>query len=149
MSWSVGYDENWMRDVGYGVPATCDHPGCGKRIDRGLSHVCGGDMFGGERGCGLFFCAGHLSYGLDGGPCVQVCERCAEGGNDIKPFESTPDLAEWVEHKRTDPSWAAWRAEQPRFGALMASICITKLRKRHARYRRGREGVRPRHREKR
>ena len=26
MSWAVGYDENWKRDVGYGVPSYCDHP---------------------------------------------------------------------------------------------------------------------------
>jgi len=28
MSWSLGYDERWQRDVGYGVPAFCDAPGC-------------------------------------------------------------------------------------------------------------------------
>lgn len=53
MSWAIGYDENWKRDVGYGVPAICDHPGCNEKIDRGLAFVCGGEPMGGEKGCGL------------------------------------------------------------------------------------------------
>ena len=28
MGWSIGYDTNWKRDIGYGVPAKCDHPRC-------------------------------------------------------------------------------------------------------------------------
>ena len=28
MGWSIGYDEKWQRDIGYGVPAICDYPGC-------------------------------------------------------------------------------------------------------------------------
>lgn len=40
MSWAVGYDTNWHRDIGYGVPAECDHPECTERIDRGLGYVC-------------------------------------------------------------------------------------------------------------
>lgn len=28
MGWSIGYDNSWKRDIGYGVPAFCDHPGC-------------------------------------------------------------------------------------------------------------------------
>ena len=43
MGWSIGFDTRWNRDIGYGVPAYCDHPGCNKEIDRGLSHVCGGE----------------------------------------------------------------------------------------------------------
>ncbi len=43
MSWAVGFDETWQRDIGYGVPAYCDHPGCMAEIDRGLSYVCGGE----------------------------------------------------------------------------------------------------------
>ena len=30
MGWSIGYDNNWNRDIGYGVPAFCDHPKCDK-----------------------------------------------------------------------------------------------------------------------
>lgn len=102
MGWSIGFDPNWKRDIGYGVPATCDHPGCGREIDRGLGYVCGGDVYGGEDGCGLFFCGDH-----GGG---FTCERCNKGAD---PFEPTSDTAEWIDWKLTDESWARWRAENP------------------------------------
>lgn len=44
MGWSIGFDSNWNRDIGYGVPAFCDHPGCTAEIDRGLAYVCGGGL---------------------------------------------------------------------------------------------------------
>lgn len=62
MSWSVGWDPNWRRDIGYGVPAVCDHPECGVAIDRGLSYVCGSDPFGGEAEMGNVL----LRQGQDG-----------------------------------------------------------------------------------
>lgn len=110
MGWSVGFDSNWDRDIGYGVPATCDHPGCGKRIDRGLAYVCGGDAYGGEYGCGLFFCYEHLQYADVEDECVQLCERCA---NHEDAFTPTPDVLEWVNWKLTDESWQRWRDESP------------------------------------
>ena len=30
MSWAVGYDSKWQRDIGYGVPSICDHPKCNR-----------------------------------------------------------------------------------------------------------------------
>ena len=102
MGWSIGFDSNWQRDIGYGVPAYCDHPGCTEKIDRGLSYVCGGEPYGGENGCGLFFCAKHIY--CNGTP---QCERCMDGK---KPFEPKPDHPEWIAFKMTDPSWAEWRA---------------------------------------
>lgn len=102
MGWGIGYDNNWNRDIGYGVPATCDHPGCGEAIDRGLAHVCGGEPFGGDDGCGLYFCGKHLH------PCR--CERCS---NSQPPFDPTPDTKEWIEWKLTDESWKQWRDENP------------------------------------
>lgn len=86
MGWSLGYDENWKRDIGYSVPSVCDHPDCNERIDRGLSYVCGGDPYGGESGCGLFFCSMHRIG--------QLCERCGEEPPQ-EPFEPKPDLPEW------------------------------------------------------
>jgi len=117
MGWSIGYDSNHRRDVGYGVPATCDHPGCGKEIDRGLSYICGGDIGGGEYGCGLFFCEEHLHYvgrrGTDRKVRhVQLCERCATRSKK-GCFDPTPDVPEWIRHKLTDESWGPWRAENP------------------------------------
>lgn len=109
MTWAVGYDERWKRDIGYGVPATCDHPGCGAKIDRGLAYVCGGEPYGGEHGCGLFFCDEHMLLPLDG-KVIQFCERYADGQ---EPFEPTPDVPQWINHKLTHESWAEWRTENP------------------------------------
>lgn len=109
MSWAVGYDINWKRDIGYGVPATCDHPGCSESIDRGLAYVCGGEPYGGEDGCGLYFCGKHLLMGVKGKE-HQVCERCAK---DKPPFDAKPDVAEWLRHKLRDWSWRLWRDENP------------------------------------
>jgi len=105
MSWSIGYDNNWNRDIGYGVPAICDYPGCDKKIDRGLSYVCGGDAYGGEWGCGLFFCSEHQEYSSKG---IMLCEKCNKNKG---PFEPKPDIAEWIKHKLTDESWREWRLE--------------------------------------
>jgi hypothetical protein len=107
MGWQVGFDSHWNRDIGYGVPAICDQPGCGKDIDRGLSCVCGGEPYGGEHGCGLYFCGEHL---LAGNFPRQMCERCAASD---PPFDPTPDTAEWLDWKLTDESWAEWRTANP------------------------------------
>lgn len=108
MGWSIGYDSNWKRDVGYGVPAICDHPGCNEEIDRGLAHVCADmEIFGGERGCGLYFCSDHQHYTEKHS---QLCIRCLRGN---KPFNPKPDTQEWVDWKLTDGSWAQWRVENP------------------------------------
>jgi len=106
MSWAIGWDERWKRDIGYGVPAFCDHPGCGKLIDRGLSYVCGGEPYGGSRGCGLYFCDEHLHVGVR---LPQLCERCVARK---EPFAPTPDTVTWLHFKMTDPSWKRWREEK-------------------------------------
>lgn len=108
MGWSIG--EFNGRDIGYGVPSICDHPGCGASINRGLSYVCGGDVYGGEHGCGLFFCSEHLRYAGERRDGVQLCSRCYSG----RPsFEPTQDTLEWINHKLTDDSWSDWRNENP------------------------------------
>lgn len=104
MGWSIGYDDNWRRDIGYCVPATCDCPGCGAEIDCGLSYVCGGQPYGGEHGCGLFFCVKHI------GGFTHRCERCSDAN---EPFEPTPDRPEWINWKLTDASWQQWHDENP------------------------------------
>jgi hypothetical protein len=106
MSWAIGFDKRWQRDIGYGVPCPCDHPNCQEQIDRGLSYVCGGAPYGGERGCGLYFCEGHR---IMHARLPMLCERCSKRK---KPFTPKPDCVEWVHHKMTDPSWQAWRDEQ-------------------------------------
>lgn len=98
MGWSIGYDEKWKRDIGYGVPAFCDHPGCGAEIDRGLSFVCRDEQpYGGEDGCGLYFCEKH--HGAD---------ACTHAG-----FTPSPDHPDWLRHKLTHESWQQWRDENP------------------------------------
>lgn len=100
MSWSIGFDSHWQRDIGYGVPAFCDHPKCEAEIDRGLGCVCGGEPYGGDKGCGLYFCGTH-----GGG---ALCSRCR---NYKPPFAAKPDHPRWIQHKLTDESWAPWRDE--------------------------------------
>jgi len=110
MGWSIGFDSDWNRDIGYGVPATCDHPGCGAEIDRGLAYVCGGQPYGGDHGCGLYFCSDHKRYAGDKRDNEPLCSRCYMGRD---PFTATPDLIEWIAWKLTDESWQQWRDENP------------------------------------
>ncbi len=121
MGWSIGYDTNWKRDVGYGVPAHCDMPGCAETIHRGLSYVCGGDVFGGEHGCGLFFCETHMRVRRPRGSDrdVPLCPRCYAYR---RPFTPKQDHPEWIGWKLTDDSWAEWRALHPEFVAANASL---------------------------
>jgi hypothetical protein len=105
------------RDQGYGVPATCDHPGCTADIDRGMGYACGGDP---TENCGLFFCAEHRRH--DVYPEAEwtdqnrhqfgVCERCASGD---EPFDPSPDTEYWRAWKMNHPTWARWREENPDF----------------------------------
>ena len=112
MSWAIGFDTKWQRDIGYGVPAYCDHPGCNERINRGLAHVCGGDPYGGDEGCGLYFCAKHLFNLSDSNR--PLCDACAGNDGNFPPKKDHPD---WIHHKLTDESWAEWRKENPEFEA--------------------------------
>lgn len=124
MGWSIGTNLHWHRDIGYGVPAICDHPGCGAEIDRGLDYVCGDGPEGGETGCGLHFCTKHRApyrrrvAGL--GQWVRLCERCGKRSKKGW-FTPTPDTLEWIQHKLTDESWAEWRREHPEEVAKMAA----------------------------
>ena len=110
MGWSIGFDSHWQRDIGYGVPAYCDHPGCMAEIHRGLSYVCGGEPYGGDRGCGVYFCSHHLILHAQ----LQLCAKCSPRVR--KPFVPTPDHPDWIKHKATDPSWAEWRKKQAEGG---------------------------------
>ena len=112
MGWSIGYDSDWDRDIGYGVPAYCDHPDCNEEIDRGLSFVCGGEPYGGSEGCGLYFCRKHLDCDINESESVmpQLCERCIKN---LEPFNPSPEHPEWIEWKLTHESWQQWRDENP------------------------------------
>lgn len=101
MGYSVGYDHTHQRDVGYGVPAICEHPDCNEEIDRGMGHACGGGFP--DDGCGRYLCAKH------GGGCCE-CDACAD---EQEPYPLKPDHPDWIKHKLTDESWAEWRAQNP------------------------------------
>lgn len=103
MGWSIGFDSTWNRDIGYGVPAVCDHPKCNEAIDRGLDYVCFGQQPYGGNGCGLYFCDKH--HDGDG-----KCSRCR---NRKPPFNAKPDAPEWMRWKIRDMSWREWREENP------------------------------------
>jgi len=113
MGYSIGHDDRYDRDVGYGVPAICDHPDCNKEIDRGLSYICGGDLYGGDTGCGLFFCENHLYIPVGDGS--NICSRCTENKD---PFPLKPDTPEWINWKLTHDSWALWRKNHPEWVKL-------------------------------
>jgi histidinol phosphatase-like PHP family hydrolase len=78
------------REIGYGIPATCDHPDCTKEIDRGLDFCCGG-MHGGQGhycedakvwvGCGRYFCHDHKD--------ITLCDECRADLDKITPEEAT------------------------------------------------------------
>lgn len=130
MGWSLGGPDEHGRFVGYGVPAFCDHPDCAEEIDRGLAYVCGNqEPFGGEHGCGLYFCENHR----DG---WGYCERCSpyvphfnddypddedrehdeelpDVPRDWSSFEPKPEHPRWIAHLLFDKSWAQWRKENP------------------------------------
>lgn len=74
MGWGYGILPDG-REVGYGVEARCDEPGCDADIDRGLGYLCG-SMHGQDDGlgCGKYFCERHL---LVGGP-NTMCYRCSD-----------------------------------------------------------------------
>lgn len=126
MSWAVGYDHKWDRDIGYGVPAICDHPDCSEEIDRGLSYVCGSDPYGGDRGCGLYFCRKHLLMPASDKLPGQLCERCYPRIK--KPFAAKQDVYQWLRWKLRDESWELWRTENPDKCESMKKILI-KLKK--------------------
>ena len=120
MGWSLGFDNHWNRFVGYGVPAYCDQPGCNNEIDRGLSYVCGGAPFGGERGCGLHFCAEHLILHAR---LPQLCVKCE---TKLKPFKPKAEHPKWAKHILVDRSWSALRRENKDVVAILAAIVDAK-----------------------
>lgn len=76
MGWASCGTDSQGRPIGYAHEATCDHPGCNAKIDRGLAYACGG-MHGdgghrGDFGCEKYFCGQHLKSGEHD----QLCFEC-------------------------------------------------------------------------
>lgn len=71
MGWAYCGTDYYGREIGYGIPATCDRRGCDVEIDRGLAYVCG-EMhhgpFDDEPGCGRYYCEADRGWlGARGG----------------------------------------------------------------------------------
>lgn len=78
MGWGDCGTDSQGRPIGYSFEATCDHPGCEKEIDRGLSYVCG-DMHGDdEYSCEKYFCEEHRQNPLqtDDDRLISICDEC-------------------------------------------------------------------------
>lgn len=126
MGWSLGYDDTWRRDIGYGVPAYCDHPGCTAEIHRGLAYVCcGSEPYGGEHGCGRYFCPAHEAVVYDEDEDGEEGDEPRCGHRDQEHI--SPDHPEWVLHKLTDSSWEPWRRANPEEVARLEQVHYWRL----------------------
>lgn len=78
MGWASCGEDSKGRPIGYAHEATCDHPGCIKEIDRGLSFACGGMHGELELGCEEYCCAEHMHFvSIEGHDHIrQLCARC-------------------------------------------------------------------------
>ncbi|MBI1625217.1 hypothetical protein [Comamonas suwonensis] len=101
MGYSVGWDSDNNRWMGYGVPSTCEHPECNEKVDRGMGCSC--------EGCGLAFCGKHWHMGFCE-PCLNLTD-VGEYPDGINPFRAKPEHPEWLGHLRNDPTWAEWRKD--------------------------------------
>jgi len=88
MGWGDCGTDSKGRPIGYLFEATCDYPGCGKKIDRGLSYACGNMHGETTYGCEQYFCREHLKlrsedeyYNEDGTPLgdelINICPTCS------------------------------------------------------------------------
>lgn len=110
MGYSIGWDSKWKRDIGYGVPAYCDHTGCNEEIDRGMGFQCESE----ECGCKKFYCSTHR-YLTD------------QHTHEAPPARWHPD---WRNHVLTDESWQKWRDENPsKVAALSANTELSRVAK--------------------
>ncbi len=95
MGYSLG--QNYAgRDIGYGVPALCDAPGCNVEIDRGMDWQCDRTTIS----CAHFFCSKHRH--------THSCREFNRG-----KLTPKPDIPKWVWWKMTAPSWQKYRDELP------------------------------------
>lgn len=87
MGWADCGDDSKGRPIGYAHEATCDHPGCDTKIDRGLAYVCG-DMHGeDEYSCEGYFCPQHRNGFIktDQGRVISVCKSCEQVWREAQP----------------------------------------------------------------
>lgn len=78
MGWANCGEDSKGRPIGYAVEATCDHPGCDKKIDRGLGHACGQNHGAVEESCEGYFCEDHLRTVISNNDYPHLCFACCE-----------------------------------------------------------------------
>lgn len=78
MGWAYCGKDNNGREIGYGIEATCDHPGCNEQIDRGMGYACGGMHGKEEYYCDKYFCSKHLFYIDFVDIPYSICKECSE-----------------------------------------------------------------------
>jgi hypothetical protein len=79
MGWGDCGLDSQGRPIGYVHSATCDHPDCNEKIDRGLSYACGGMHGQNEYGCEKYFCEDHLQNAVfEYGEYHNICDQCAQ-----------------------------------------------------------------------
>lgn len=77
MGWANCGEDSKGRLIGYAHEATCDHPGCNAKIDRGLSYACGGMHGQNEVDCEGYFCSAHRRTFVDTDEdSFTVCDGC-------------------------------------------------------------------------
>lgn len=87
MGWGDCGKDSRGRNIGYVFPAKCDHPGCKKRIHRGLAYVCGTMHGADEYTCEGYFCEEHRrgTIKTDDGDYLFVCKPCETAWRKANP----------------------------------------------------------------
>lgn len=76
MGWGDCGTDSKGRPIGYVHEATCDHPDCKEKIDRGLAYACGGMHGNDEWSCERYFCSKHLYFIDSDDVSGPVCAEC-------------------------------------------------------------------------
>jgi len=74
MGWAYG--KIGEKEIGYSVEATCEHPECDAKIDRGLAFACGGQHGTRDGSCLGYFCDEHLDFPALDEDHPRMCGAC-------------------------------------------------------------------------
>jgi len=102
MGWSYCGERDDGEPIGYSVDATCEHPNCNEKIDRGVSYACGGMHGNGTYSCDKYFCEEHRcwhDYAKDEEDSPMLCKECFDTLNKMLiedgSFDDKEDDGEW------------------------------------------------------
>lgn len=93
MGWGYCGTDDRGRDIGYNIPATCDHEGCDEEIHRGIAYVCGNMHSNDEYSCGQYFCDKHQQNFVVNrfDEYLSVCDDCAKILKEAENFKYDDD----------------------------------------------------------